>query len=465
VTTVEIDIRGLSSPMQLGSEFLTYVLWAGTPDGHANNLGEILPDSRNRARLRTTTKFQSFSLFVTAEPYSAVRQPSEMLVLENSPRRDTRGRVFMVQDFKLMRREQYERLGNPLALTLDLRSTPLDMYQARNSVEIARSRGADRYAPEIFSRAEESLKMAEDALARRSRREQVISIARQTQQFSEDARALAVGRQEEARVENERLTAAAKAQAEAEARAAVEAADAQRRADEEARRQRELAAAREAQVRAEASAREAQQRADAAAREAQIKAQAEIAAAQARAQKDALAADAQRAQLASKELRAQLFDQFNRILETKDTPRGLVITMAGVLFDVGSSDLRPPVREQLARVAGIILAHPGLNLQVEGHTDNTGSAAFNQRLSEDRAQSVRFFLIEQGLNSGTITAKGFGFDKPVASNNTSEGRQKNRRVELIVSGQVIGVTIGRLEPPDFIRARKTESASLTWPHQ
>src|SRR4051794_3599897 len=427
ITRVEARTEGLTSPLQLGAEFLTYVLWAVTPEGRAINLGEMLLDSGGRSTLKTTTQLATFSLFVTAEPYFAVRQPSEMLVLENAQRPNTKGRIFVVQDYKLLKRGQYQKVGNPLALTLDLKNVPLQMYEARNAVEIARSRSADRYAPDVFSKADGGLKMAESALARNSSKKEIIPLARQTAQFSEDARALSVERQEAERIETERVEAAARAKAEAEATAAAQAAAAKQKADEAARHQAELAAAREAQVKAEAEM-------------AATKAKAESDALKAR--EEAAKAEALRAQRAAEQLRAQLLEQFNRILETRDTPRGLVISMADVLFDTGKYNIRPGTREQLAKLSGIILAHPGLNLQVEGHTDSTGTDDFNQRLSQQRADSVRNFLIGQGLAFDWITAIGLGKTMPISDNGTSAGRQKNRRVEIIVSGEIIGGKIG-----------------------
>jgi outer membrane protein OmpA-like peptidoglycan-associated protein len=243
-----------------------------------------------------------------------------------------------------------------------------------------------------------------------------MSKARQAIQFAEDARDLAAQRQEEARIAAERDAAAAKAKAEAEARAA-----------EEARRQAELASAKQAQMKAQADAAAAKAKAD----EDALKAK-----------EEAARADAERARQAAIALRTQLFEQFNRILETRDTPRGLVVNMGDVLFDFGKYDLRPEAREKLAKLSGIILGHPGLNLGIEGHTDNVGSDEVNQKLSEQRAQAVHSYLIEQGLAQTNITAQGFGKTSPVADNSTSEGRQKNRRVEIVVSGEVIGVKIG-----------------------
>jgi len=422
-------------------------------------LGEVLFDNYGYGKLKTTTQLQSFSLFVTAEPYAPVRQPSEMLILENVLRENTRGKTYVVTNYQLMRRTQYQKLGNPLALTPDLKNVPLEMYEARNAVDIARSRGAEKYAPDIFSKAEGGLRLAENALERGASRKEIVSLARQTAQSSEDARALTAEKMEQERIAAERAAAAAAAKAQAEEKAAIEAAEAKRIADAEAQRQAELAAAREAVVRAEAAAekriadaKEAQMAAEAAAKEARMKAEAEIADAAAKAEAESLRskeaaakADAERARQAAAELRARLLDQFNRILETRDTLRGLVITMADVLFDTGKYEIRPSTREQLAKVSGILLAHPGLNLEVEGHTDSTGSDELNQRLSEQRASTVRDYLVGQGLASDSVSSTGFGKAMPVASNDTPSGRQKNRRVELVVSGEVIGTAIGEIK--------------------
>ena len=307
-----------------------------------------------------------------------------------------------------MKRGQYEKIGNPLALTLDPKF-PLEVYEARNAVDIAKSRGADKYAPEIYSKAEASLKMMENSLAAKADKNAVISTARQTAQFSEDARALAVQRQEEERIAKEREDAAAKAKAEAEARAAVEATEAKRKADAEAQRQAELSAAKEGLMQAK---------------------------------EQAAKAEAERVRKAAEALRAQLLEQFNRILETRDTPRGLVVNMGDVLFDTGKFDLRSEAREKLAKLSGIVLAHPGLKLAIEGYTDSTGSDELNRKLSQDRADAVRGYLTEQGLPQDSVTAQGFGKSEPVADNNTAAGRQKNRRVEIVVSGEVIGEKIG-----------------------
>jgi len=399
-TRVEIEAKGLRPPSTLGAEFLTYVLWVVTPEGRTGNTGEILLNKNGDGKLSATTPAQTFSLVVTAEPYFAVRAPSEMVVLMGHTRKDTKGKIFPVSEYKLLKRGQYQKMGNPLALTLDP-SIPLEVYEARNAIEIAKSHAADKYAPDIFSKAEASLKMAEHSLSNKAEKNAIISTARQTAQFSEDARALAVQRQEEERIANEREEAAAKARTEAETKAAAEAAAAKQKADEKAA-------------------------------EAKRKADEEISTRE---------AAVQEAEREKQQLRARLLEQFNRVLPTSDTPRGLVVNMGDVLFDTGKSDLRGDAREALAKLSGIVLNYPSLRLAVEGYTDITGAAEFNQTLSEKRAGSVRDYLISQGIDDGTLSAKGFGVNNPVADNSTSEGRQRNRRVEIVVSGEVIGTNI------------------------
>jgi len=427
LTNIDVTVKALTPPSKLGAEYLTFVLWTVTPEGHTGNAGEILINKDGVGKLSATTPAQTFSMIVTAEPYFAVRVPSEMVILETETRKNTKGKLFPVSEYKLMKRGQYAKLGNPLAMTPDVERVPLEMYEARNAVDIAKSRGADKYAPEIFSKAQGSLDIAENALARNADKKQIVSTARQTVQFSEDARALAAQRQDEERITAEREAAAAKAKAEAEGKAAAEAAEAKRKADEEARRQAELAAAKEGQIKAEA---------DAAALKAKMEADA------LRAKEDAAKAEADRARQAAADLRAQLLEQFNRVLPTTDTPRGLQVNMGDVLFDTGKHNLRMEAQLGLAKLTGIVLSHPGLKLAIEGYTDTTGTAAFNQTLSEQRANAVRDYLDQQGLDPASVTAEGFGPVNPVASNDTSQGRQQNRRVEIIISGEVIGTKIG-----------------------
>ena len=254
ITHIEAKVEHLEQPGKLGTQFLTYVLWVVSPDGRTNNLGEILLNEDGNGNLKVTSQLQTFSLIVTSEPYYSVRQPSELVVLENAPAKDTKGTLVAVDQYRLMKRGQYDKLENPLALSLDTKNVPLQLYEARNAVDIAKSRGADKYAAEIHSRAESNLILAENLLQQKADRNEIISAARQTVQLAEDARAFAVDRQEQERIASERAAAADTARAEAEAKAAEESAAARHLAEEESRHQAELAAANEARLKAEAKA-------------------------------------------------------------------------------------------------------------------------------------------------------------------------------------------------------------------
>jgi outer membrane protein OmpA-like peptidoglycan-associated protein len=431
-TNIELKVQNMPQATTLGAEFLTYVLWAITPDGHSINLGEVPIDKSGEGQLTATTQLQTFAMIVTAEPYYGVRLPSEIVVLENDTKKNTKGKIYPDNDYKLMRRSQYAKMNNPLGMTLDLKTTPLDVYEARNAVEIAKSRQADKYAPDIFAKATSSLQMMENYITSGANKKQIISTARQTVQFAEDSRAFSVQVQDQNRIAAEKQAAAnaaaAKAKAEADAQAAAE-----------AKRQAELTAAKEAEMKAQAAAAAAQAQAQAA--EAKAKADAEAAALAAKAQAARDAAAQAQAQTAA--LRAQLLQQLNEVLQTTDTPRGLVVNMADVLFESGKYALSTDAQLKLAKLSGIIQAHPGLNLAIEGYTDNTGTPEFNLKLSQQRADAVRLFLISQGLAADTITSTGMGQASPVADNSTAAGRKQNRRVEIIVSGSVIGQKIGK----------------------
>ncbi len=447
---INAAFRNLEPAQKFGTEYVTYVMWAITPEGNPSNLGEVLLNGKN-SKLNVTTTMQSFGLIVTAEPYFAVTQPSDVVVLENAVRPDTRASTEQVSaNYELIQRGQYtsdaSRAGS--AMTLDP-STPIEVYEARNAVLIAQQAGADKYAADAFAKAQGSLARAEDLLKRKANRKEVAQASRDAVQTAADARAIALKREEEERIAQEK---AAAAEREAQARADAEAAAAKQRQEEEARRQadaqRQQADAQRQQAetqRLQAETQRLQAERDAA-REAQARTEAD-AARQAALQKEQEAQEAAaKAEREKQELRSALLDQFNRILPTRDTPRGLMVNMGDVLFDTAKYNLRPAAREALAKLSGIVLAHPGLKLEVEGYTDSTGSSEFNQKLSDQRADSVRNYLIQQGLSADSITSKGFGETMPVASNDTAKGRQQNRRVEIIVSGEVIGTKIGGTRP-------------------
>jgi len=444
---VEVEFDDLQPANRFGPEFLTYVLWAISPEGRATNLGEVILNG-TKSKLDVTTELQAFGLVVTAEPYFAVTQPSDVVVMENIIRPETRGKVEQIEaKYDLLKRGQYSVNVPPAelkAIPLD-RATPLDLYEAQNAVRIARWAGADKDASDSFKKAETLLQQAEASRAKKADSKSISQAAREAVQTAEDSRLIALKRQEENRLAEERAASTARenlAKADAD-RARLEADQAaQRRA--EAERQQQLESERRARAEAERAAAEANAARTKALAEAEAaRSENARALAEANAERESAAAEqasnsVEKAELEKRELRIQLTEQLNKILETRDTARGLIVNMSDVLFDTGKFTLKPGAREKLARISGIVLAHPGLKLEVEGHTDSVGSDELNQKLSEQRADSVREFLVQQGVNSNIITARGLGKTQPVASNDTAAGRQQNRRVEMIVSGDVIG---------------------------
>jgi outer membrane protein OmpA-like peptidoglycan-associated protein len=443
---IEVEFSGLNKPTSLGSEYLTYVLWAISPEGRPVNIGEVLVGDNHRSKLDVTTDLQAFAMIVTAEPYYAVHRPSNLVVLENAIRSDTVGATEAVDaKYELIDRGGYIPTGykfDPVVLNAKL---PLEFFEARNALRIAQSAGAERYAATSYQKAAHQMDEA-DALATRKHenKKSLIAMSREVVQTAEDAREIAVKHIDEERAEAERSAgagreASAKARANDESLRRVNAeavtADAVRQRNEADRQNLDAQSAAQQAARGQANAENARNDAQQGQRVAEADSDRNRAA--------AASSDAQLQQAVRdrEDLRARLLQQFNLILETRDTARGLVVNMSDVLFDSGKFTLRPLAREKLAKISGIVLAYPSLNLAVEGNTDSVGTEAFNQQLSEQRASGVRSYLTQQGVPESSTTAKGFGKNRPIASNDTSEGRQQNRRVELIVSGEVIGTKI------------------------
>jgi outer membrane protein OmpA-like peptidoglycan-associated protein len=401
-------------------------LWAISPEGRAINLGEVLVGDNNRSKLDVTTDLQAFALVVTAEPYYAVRQPSNVVVLENVIREDTKGSTEAVNaKYDLLERGGYIPTGykfDPVVLNSKL---PLEFFEARNALRIAQSEGADKYAGDSYQHAVQLMNNADGYATRKSvPRKQLIAVAREAVQTAEDARAIAVKRIEAERLENERQTSA-----NAQAKSQWQADNANRQKEQA---ESDAANAQAAKARAESEA--ARARSDMA--DSQAASARALSAAQTDADQSRLAA--QQAEDDKAAMRTRLSEQLNKILQTRDSARGLIVSMSDVLFDTGKYSLKPGAREKLAKVAGILLAYPGLNIEVGGYTDNVGGDQMNQTLSENRAGSVRSYLVEQGVATNSVSARGFGNTLPVASNGNSAGRQQNRRVELLVSGEAIG---------------------------
>ena len=423
---VEAEFGNLQNPTTFGSEYLTYVLWAISPEGRPVNLGEVLVGGNDRSKLTATTNLQAFALIVTAEPYYAVRQPSNVVVLENVIRADTKGTSEAVNaKYELLERGGYSPTGykfDPVVLSASL---PLEFYEARNALRIAQSEGAETYASASYQHAVQLMNSADAyAIDKHIDQKPLIAAARAAVESAEDAREIAVKRIDADRLANERQ-ASSDAQASSQAQA------------DDATRLKEKAQADAANAQANAAKAQADLTANQAASTAAVSA-AQTEAEQAR--KDAQIAQQGQQQADSDKaaMRARLSEQLNLILATRDSARGLIVSMSDVLFDTGKYTLKPGAREKLAKVAGILIAYPGLNIEVGGYTDNVGGDDMNQTLSENRAGAVRNYLVETGVTTNSVSAKGYGNTLPVASNDNSAGRQENRRVELVVSGDAIG---------------------------
>jgi outer membrane protein OmpA-like peptidoglycan-associated protein len=456
-TEIEVEFGNLEKPTTFGNEYLTYILWAISPEGRAVNLGEILVGDNHRSKVDVTTDLQAFALVVTAEPYYAVRQPSNVVVIENVVRADTKGTTEIVDaKYELLERGGYIPTGykfDPVVLNTKL---PLEFFEARNAIRIAQSEGAESYGGDSYRKAVKLMDQADSYATRKHiDKKPLIAVAREAVQTAEDARAIAVKRIEEERLADERQASAdAQAQSQAQAddatrmkeraqsdQARAELAKAQAESDT-ARAQAAKAQAESDTARAQSDATKAQMDADRAKSDmeaSQASSANALSAAQADAERSRLAA--QQAETDKAAMRTRLSEQLNRILQTRDSARGLIVSMSDVLFDTGKYSLKPGAREKLAKVAGILLAYPGLNIEVGGYTDNVGGDSMNQTLSENRAGSVRDYLVQQGVATNSVSARGFGNTLPVASNGSSSGRQQNRRVELLVSGDAIGTPV------------------------
>jgi outer membrane protein OmpA-like peptidoglycan-associated protein len=516
VIHVAAEFKNMAAPSSFGPEYLTYVLWAISPDGRPVNLGELtLSDygTGSTSQIETTSDIQTFGMIVTAEPYYAVTQPSDLVVMENIVRPDTRGVVENITaKYELLPRGTYTSQGKAAGFVPVKvgKKDPFELYEAENAIQLARIAGAEKYATDSFQKANDALMQARRYQNQKPGQKPVITMAREASVRAEDARVITLRREKEEAVEKERQASIARenaerekaeaarlraedetrqrTQAEADRRAAENerqaaisrenlerqnAEAARLKADEETRRRAQAEADRLDAEKAKAEALVAVQGAERAKQEAETaraeaerqKREAEEARQVALAQQQQLSAEAERARGAAADaerlrqdaerqrqkaeqdqaqVRQQLLAQFNAILQTRDTARGLIVNMSDVLFDTAQYSLKPGAREKLAKVAGIILGHPGLKIAVEGHTDSVGGDQYNFKLSENRASSVRGYLIAQGIDPATTTSQGFGKTTPVADNGTAAGRQRNRRVELVVSGEILGTTVSDL---------------------
>ncbi len=405
---IKMKVKNLPPPSSFGGEFLTFVVWGISPEGRATNLGELVIE-HGKGKVKVREQLKTFGLVVTAEPYFAVSQPSDVVVLENVIGKEAFGFEFIDAKYELLKRGQYTlNLTGTEPMIMD-KKVPADVYQARNAVRIAEAAGAATYAPEALGKAQNFLRQADNPDGGKQAR---IQVARETVQRAEDARLISVQKQAkeqlawEQRVAKDKLDAANRTAAAAAA------------AGEAANRQNAVAAKENDALRSTNQ--------DLWAKNEGLQSK-----------NEGLQTRNEGLQSNNEGMRAQLMEQLNTILQTRASARGLIVNMSGVLFQSGQATLLPIAREKLAKVAGILATHKGLVIEAEGFTDSTGGSGLNQRLSEQRAKNTMDYLISQGVPASAISSKGLGEQNPIASNATSSGRQENRRVELVVSGEGI----------------------------
>jgi len=425
-TEIDASFEHLLPSQRFGREYLTYTLWAVTPEGGVRNLAEIVPGANDKASLHVSTDLQAFGLIVTAEPYSAARNPSNVIVLENRVRPDTEGKIEQVQaKYELMPRGHYtwqdpdqfsSAVANTPKVSMDRYEAILEIYEAQNALGIAQAANAQQYAPQTFAKAQQLYDAAQQLETRKAPSSLIVQDARGAVQTAEDARMIAERRREEetaARAQTQ-VSEARRAQAEAEERA------------QSAQSQAEAA---QGQAEAEHAAREHAEADAAAARE-----RAEQAEAQPRTVfvQPEITVERPRVDTRKSDLRMGLLEQLNGVISIRDTSRGLVATVADSAFS--GSELHAIISGRLAQLAEIVQAHPGLRIEVEGNTDSASTEA----LASQRAEAVRRALIAEGLPAGSVTARGLGDSRPIGPNSSAAGREANRRVEIVISGDPIG---------------------------
>ena len=461
---ISASFHHLQPARSFGPEYLTYVLWAITPEGRPANLGEVIPSDDGNADVQVTSGLQEFGMILTAEPYFAVTRPGDLLVAENIVRPDTAGGIHPITaKYELLQKGQYTVNISPTELpatSMDhQKNTPLQILEAENAIAIAQASGADQYAPDTLQKAKDYLSQSQEYQRRKQGRTPIGTVARAAAQSAEDARLITLEKKQQEQVARERQRSQDRiqqAQSDADrqtARADEAHLEAQRQSEQRALAEQERRAAEQAKTEANQARLAAQQEKMQAEQQLQ---QAEAARQSAVQQQQALSQQAEQSRLQAQQAeqarqqtvqqaeqqRQRLLQQLNQVLQTKDTAKGLIVNVSDVLFDTGKATLKPGAQVRLARISGIILAYPDLKLEVDGYTDSTGTPAFNVGLSERRAAAVRNFLISQGVPSTNVTERGFGEDNPVASNRTATGRQMNRRVEMVVSGEAIGSNAG-----------------------
>ena len=448
LTTINLKVDEIRPAQSFGGDFSTYVLWAVTPEGQTINAGELILN-QDEKRVRATTPQQTFGMFVTAEPHFMVKTPSTFVVLETDrPKDSITGQMLTNSQIRYKGFDGiYEAARETLAAApeSDDHAVRSDMKQARVAVELAERAGAAQYAAPELAQAQADLEKMVAAVEARVDERNAMIMGQRVVRKAVEAQELAEARAFQAALDSERKeradqissleTAIGAAKDEAE-KARLETQRRQMQLEmEQAARATALQEAEAAAMRA----RQAEQQALAARREADrsnmARTQAEAARTAAEQQAQLAQQEAEMARAEQARIRERMESALSKVVETRETARGLIVNLPDILFDFGKANLKPDAREKLSKVCGILLVSPGYKLAIEGHTDSVGSDEFNQKLSENRASSVNAFLGECGMPPEEMTMAGFGESKPIDTNDTNAGRQKNRRVEIVIQDE------------------------------
>lgn len=380
---VEVSFKKMEPAILFGGDVSSYVVWAITRDGAVENLGELIVNESNASGSgQYQTGKKSFGLIVTAEPFSLVGRPSEYVIATSGPAdpKKAPGSTFAFSNFRtgIVKADT-----NTIAGLTYKDKKPVAIVQAERAVALADRTGAFSLNPKAAEEAKRALVQAQNSAAGGSKK--VINDYSSRAVFLSSEALRDYGRKLEA-------------DAEAAKKAAL------------AESQMTVAQLKEAQAKLEAD-------------------------------KARLLADQAQLQKEKAELEGRLKNSMSSIMETRDSARGAVMSLPGISFETGKAALKPSAQLTLAKLAGIAQVFPAVNMRVEGYTDNTGSAATNQKLSEARAKAVYDFLKAQGVADTRLAFQGLGPASPVADNATAEGRAKNRRVEIVAA-------VGEIKPVD-----------------
>lgn len=437
MTEIEIELDEMKPAAFFGGDYATYVLWVVSPEGHVDNVGEFILRG-NRSKLNVSTPQQTFAMFVTAEPHFMTGSPSRFVVLETvRPKNNITGQMLSVSTIKYrgfsgIYNHSQETLVTDPEVKGEARS---DVRQALVSVRLAERAGAKEFAAAELAKARESLDKTMEASEANVDPKQLMVMGHETVRLAVEAQKLAEERSFQAALDRERQNRADEISS---LKISIS------KAESDADRARLLAQQKTLELEMERNARQsaiaqANEAARKAAEEARLRQQAEMKADELAKEKfaaefkaGAAEQEAERAKRERDQARARLQAALGAVVETRQTARGLIVSLPDILFDVDKATLKPQAREILSKVCGIMQVAGEYNLSIEGHTDSTGSDQYNQQLSERRAKSVYDYLANCGLQSSAMVSKGFGEEQPIASNDTAEGRQKNRRVEIVI---------------------------------